>query len=94
MASDDFVNSGSTRDFGQEVYQFRTSGAATAIFNGLRAIARRCPQFTFAGTGFGITVTSKVFNAPGPLVPLIRFPDVPGAAWLRALPTQVTYGAN
>ncbi len=43
VASDDFVNTGPTRDFGQEVYQFKILGAATAIFNGLHAIARRCP---------------------------------------------------
>jgi hypothetical protein len=64
VASDDFVNTGPTRDFGQEVYQFKTSGAATAIFNSLRAIAHKCPQFAFAGGGSGVKITTKVFNAP------------------------------
>ncbi len=64
VASDDFVNTGPTRDFGQEVYQFKILGAATAIFNGLHAIARRCPQFLLAGAGSGVKISTKVFNAP------------------------------
>jgi hypothetical protein len=65
VASDDFANSGPTiRDFGQEVYQFKSSRAATAIFNGLRAIVRRCPKFAFTGAGPDVKVTTKIFNAP------------------------------
>lgn len=69
VASDFFIKGGTTlgpvRGFGQLVYQFKTSRAATAVFNGLRAIIRKCPQAGLSGTGpgSGVKVTTKVFDA-------------------------------
>jgi hypothetical protein len=63
VADDDFATATFNRDLLQQVYQFRTSRAAAAFFAGLRAIARRCPQFLLTGSGPGTSVTTKVFDA-------------------------------
>jgi hypothetical protein len=60
-AADDFVNGSFTQIFGQQVYQFKTSSAATAFFKGLRAISRRCVAFLLSGVGSG--VSAHAFDA-------------------------------
>jgi hypothetical protein len=48
----------------QEIYQFRTRAVASAFFNGVRAIAHRCPGFALSGTtGPGGKITTHAFNA-------------------------------
>lgn len=61
-AADAFVNSKSTQIFGQQVYQFKTSSAATAFFKGLRAVSRRCRAFLLFGFASG--VSAHAFDAP------------------------------
>jgi hypothetical protein len=61
-AADVLTNSKSTQLFGQQVYQFKTSSAATAIFKGIRAISRRCLAFLLSGVGSGLSV--HAFDAP------------------------------
>ncbi len=69
VASDFIIKGGTTlgpvRGFGQLAYQFRTSRAATALFNGLRAIIRKCPQAALSGSlpGSGVKLTTKIFDA-------------------------------
>jgi hypothetical protein len=63
VAGDAFVTATFNREFGQQVYQFRTSRAAAAFFGGLRAIARRCPKFLLTESGLGASLTTKVFDA-------------------------------
>ena len=60
-AAEILANSKSTQAFGQQVYQFKTSSAATAIFKGIRAISRRCLAFLLSGVS-GLSV--HAFDAP------------------------------
>jgi hypothetical protein len=59
-AGDGFEQPADIRGYGQQVYQFRTSGAAVSFFNGLRAVAHRCPAFVLSGAGF--RATTRVFG--------------------------------
>jgi hypothetical protein len=59
-AADGFEQANDMRGYGQQVYQFKTSSAAASFFNGLRAIARRCPAFAFSGNP--IPVKTQVFG--------------------------------
>jgi hypothetical protein len=49
-----------TRPDSGAMSRFKTSGAAASFFNGLRAIAHRCPAFVLSGAGF--KVTTRVFG--------------------------------
>jgi hypothetical protein len=47
----------------QQIYQFRTPAVASAFFNGVRAIAHRCPKFALSGASPGGKITTHAFNA-------------------------------
>ena len=63
IAADSFSSADFGRGFGQQVYQFRTAGAASAFFSGLRAIPRRCPQFVLTQPGVNAKVATVVASA-------------------------------
>jgi hypothetical protein len=64
IASDDFdFGSGDTKSYGQLVYQFKTSGAATAFYGGSRTIFAKCLAAALGGAPSGSKITVRVFNA-------------------------------
>ena len=64
IASDDFdFGSADSKSYGQLVYQFKTSGAATAFYSGSHTIFAKCLTAAFAGAPSGAKFNVRVFNA-------------------------------